>query len=179
MGSTFGHVVVTGPMAVGKSTTAAAVAEELGWPLRDSDADIEALFGVTGGAIATERSVAELHRLEAAVLLGALAAERPSVIAAAASVVDDPLCLDALARRALVVVLDATVDELMARIPTGGHRRTMTRGEVEDLVTRRGASFAAVADVTLDASKPTSELVSAIGDAVRSQRSRGGSPGTT
>ncbi|MDH3756118.1 MAG: shikimate kinase, partial [Acidimicrobiia bacterium] len=36
-------------MGVGKSTTAAALAAELGWPVRDSDADIDTLVGVSGG----------------------------------------------------------------------------------------------------------------------------------
>lgn len=173
------HVVVTGPMGVGKSTTAGALADSLGWPWSDSDADIEALLGVSGGEIAAERGVPELHRLEAAVLLGALAADGPSVIAAAASVVGDRVCRDALARRALVVVLEATVDELVTRIATGDHRRAMARDEVAALVARRAARLGEVADVTLDASSPTSELVASILAVVRPHPWRGGSPGTT
>ncbi|MDH3755764.1 MAG: hypothetical protein OEU32_18030, partial [Acidimicrobiia bacterium] len=125
-------------------------------------ADIDTLVGVSGGTIAADLGVDELHRLEAAVLLGALAAEEPSVIAAAASVVDDPLCRDILGRRSIVVVLRAGVDELMARIPTGDHRRSMPRDELVALATRREPLFSAIADVSLDASLPTVELVSAI-----------------
>ncbi len=166
-------------MGVGKSTTATALAEALGWRLRDSDTDIERLLGLTGGTLASQLGVEELHRLESAVLLGALVDDGPSVIAAAASVVDDPLCRAALARRAVVVVLDATVDELMDRIPTGDHRRAMTREEVVALAAARGPRLAEIADLALNASRPTAELVSAIRDAVRSQGSRGGNPGTT
>ncbi len=173
------HVVVTGPMGVGKSTTAAALARALGWPRRDSDTDVETLLGASGGELAADRGVDEQHRLESAVLLGALAAGGPSVIAAAASVVEDRLCREALARRAFVVVLVARVDQLMTRIPTGDHRRSMDGEEVATLISRRERRLAEVGDLTLDATRSTSELVSSIEAALRGHVSRGGSPGTT
>lgn len=160
------HLVVTGPMGVGKSTTTVAVAAALGWAVRDSDADIETVLGVSGRTIASAIGVDELHRLESAVLLGALAVEEPSVISAAASVVDDPRCREALARRAMVVVLGTTIDELVARQQSGDHRRSMSPPEVAALVARREQLFAQVADLSLDGTKSTSDLVSSIVDAL-------------
>jgi len=156
------HVVVLGLMGVGKSTTARAIGEAGAVPVHDSDEDIENLFGQTGSQLADANGIDELHRVESAVLLGRLADEVPSVISAAASVVDDPLARQALANRAHVAVLHAPVDEIMQRIATGAHRRGMDRAELAALAERRSPLFTAVSDIDLDATKSTSELVAAV-----------------
>jgi len=156
------HVVVLGLMGVGKSTTARAIGEAGAVPVHDSDEDIENLFGQTGSQLADAKGIDELHRVESAVLLGRLADEVPSVISAAASVVDDPLARQALANRAHVAVLHAPVDEIMQRIATGAHRRSMDRAELAALAERRAPLFTAVSDIDLDATKSTSELVAAV-----------------
>ncbi|MFB0902575.1 MAG: shikimate kinase [Acidimicrobiales bacterium] len=156
------HVVVLGLMGVGKSTTAQAIAIARGVATHDSDVDIETLFGATGGQLAIDHSIDELHRVESAVLLGRLASETPSVISAAASIVEDPRCCEALARRAHVIVLQAPVDEIMRRMATGLHRRIMKKDELTALAHRRAPFFAAVANLELDATKTTQELVAII-----------------
>ncbi|MEM9892184.1 MAG: shikimate kinase [Actinomycetota bacterium] len=155
-------VVVTGPMGAGKSTVATAVADALGVPHRDSDHDLEALTGKPGVQLAAEHDVAVLHRLEAAVLLGALADDRPTVVSAAASVVEDEWCRMALAARATTVVLTAPVDELLRRAATGEHRRPMTAEELTALMARRQPLFDAVADLTIDARQPADEVAEAV-----------------
>ena len=158
------HVVVTGLMGVGKSTVADAVAAGLGRGRRDSDDDLRRLFTRTGAEIAADHGVAVLHRLEAAVLLGALADDEPLVVSAAASVVDDPWCRQALAERAIVVVLTAPVEEIMRRAATGHHRRPLAVDDVADLAQRRQPHFAAVADLTVDASPPPAEVIDRVVD---------------
>lgn len=138
-------------MGVGKSTVASALADHLDRPHRDSDRDLGTLFGRSGAVLAAERGLWALHRIEAALLLGALDVERPLVVSAAASVVDDEACRDALARRALVVVLDASPAVLAERMRSGRHRRPMTAEEVKVVAARRAPLFAAVADVVIDA----------------------------
>lgn len=155
-------VVITGPMGAGKSTVATAVAEALGIPHRDSDHDLEALTGKPGVELAAAHSVAELHRLEASVLLGALADDRPTVVSAAASVVEDAWCRTALAARATTVVLTAPVDELIRRAATGAHRRPMAADELTALMARRQPLFDAVADLTVDAREPADDVAAAI-----------------
>lgn len=156
------HIVVTGLMGIGKSTTARALAEFLDLPQHDSDEDLQRLFAVSGAELARRHGVEQLHRLEAAVLLGALAAPEPAVISAAASVVEDPRCRDALARRATVIMLVAPLDIVAARIATGHHRRPMDRAELERLATRRGPLFEAVADITVDAADDPEMVVAMI-----------------
>ena len=153
------HIVVMGLMGVGKSTTAHALAAERGVDVHDSDNDLERLFGHTGAQLATSIGVPELHRMEAAVLLGRLAADEPSVIAAAASVVEDALCRDALRRRAVVLVLRAPIAEIQQRVNTGDHRRTISTDELATMAKRRAPWFAEVSNLDLDALLPTAELV--------------------
>ena len=155
------HLVVTGLMGVGKTTTAEALAATLGCDAYDSDDDIQRLFGRTGADLAASVGVPELHRMEAAVLLGRLASETPSVIAAAASVVEDERCREVLHRRARVIVLHASLDQIARRVKTGRHRRPMAGAEMAELAARRAPLFADVATLELDAALPTDELVAA------------------
>ncbi len=158
------HLVITGAMGVGKSTTAQAVVARTGLTWRDSDTDLERLFGVTGSVLADRHGVDELHRLEAAVLLGALASVEPTVISCAASIVEDVRCREALRRRAHVVVLEAPVDVVADRIVRGLHRRPMDRDEYLALQARRGPMFASIADLRLETTQPPNTLAATIVD---------------
>ena len=153
------HVVVTGLMGVGKTTTARALAAALDVPMRDSDADIETVFGVTGRELVETLGVEELHRMEAAVLIGPLAAEEPCVIAAAGWVIEDPMSREAMRRRADVLVLELPIEALVERIKAGDHRRTMSVADLEQAWEVRGPRFEELATATLDASLPTEALV--------------------
>lgn len=153
-------------MGVGKSTTAHLLVERIGRPLRDSDLDIERLFGATGATIAREYGVEELHRIEAAVLLGALASETPTVITAASSVVDDPRCREAMGRCADVVVLDAPDALLEQRRAAGDHRRVVDADAFRSLVARRRPLYDAAADLRVDATRSPAAIADAIIDAL-------------
>lgn len=146
------HLVVVGSMGVGKSTVGRLLAERLGRPLRDSDVDLEAGQHRTGRAVAAEKGVDELHRWEAEHLLGALAAPEPAVVAAAASVVDDDRCIEALGA-AMVVWLRASPATLARRIAGRSHRRELGPDPVAalgHLEATRAPRYAAVADLTVD-----------------------------
>ena len=117
------HVVLVGLMGAGKTEVGRRVAAQLGWPWRDSDADIEAATGLTVRELRDRDGVDAMHDLEAAQLLRALAEPGPSVISAAASVVDLETCRVALAAPDLAIVwLRGSPDVLAARFPTGDHR---------------------------------------------------------
>lgn len=155
-----GHVVVVGQMGVGKSTLATALAEEFGRDHLDSDVTIEGRTGRTGRDIATSDGVAVLHDLELEVLLEHLARERPAIVSAAASVLDA-----AAGRRALadptVLWLDLPVPDLLDRIERGPHRRSITVEALEDLDSRRRPHLEQLADLRLDASRPSDEVLAA------------------
>lgn len=156
------RVVLLGMMGAGKTRTGSALAARLGWALHDSDADIEARTGATGAVIAAGQGVTALHDLEARVLLDALEADGPMVVCAAASVIEDHRCRAAMAGATLVVWLDAPSEVLARRAARGSHRRTQTPQAAAASLAARERRFAAVADLRLDATAPTEELVSGI-----------------
>jgi shikimate kinase len=120
---TMQHIVLVGLMGSGKTTVGTLVAGRLGWPLRDSDADIAAREGRTVREIRDALGTRTIHDLEAAHLRDALADPEPSVVCAAASIIDDPGCRDALqASSALVIWLTATPATGAARFDDQVHR---------------------------------------------------------
>jgi shikimate kinase len=147
------HVVLVGPMAVGKSTVARRLAARLGWPMRDSDDDLRAERGFSGRELAATAGVDALHRWESTHLRRSLADATPSVVAAAASVVDDPLCREAVAGQ-FVVWLRAPAATRAAWMTSSGHRRSLGPDPVGALATldaERTELYEAVADLAVDA----------------------------
>jgi shikimate kinase len=117
------YVVIVGLMGSGKTTVGRVLADRLNWPLRDSDAEIEAATGRTVRELRDELGVDEMHELEARQLLDALTVPGPAVVAPAASVIDVPACRDALrAPGVAVVFLTASPATAAARFLRGSHR---------------------------------------------------------
>ncbi|MDH4016808.1 MAG: shikimate kinase [Actinomycetota bacterium] len=82
-------VVLVGVPGAGKSTTGRALAERLGVPFRDTDADIEAGTGRTIPDIFVESGEPEFRRLEAAAVATALH-DHDGVLALGGGAVTDP-----------------------------------------------------------------------------------------
>lgn len=91
-------------MGAGKTTTGRALAKRLDRVWRDSDIEIETETGRTVRELRDSEGVDAMHAREAAQLLDALASGEPSVISAAASVIDDDRCRDALTDPDVAVV---------------------------------------------------------------------------
>ena len=86
-----------GLMGSGKTTVGRLVAAALGWPLRDSDADIAAREGRTVRELRDDaRDGGDARDRGARTCSTALDGRRPSVICAAASIIDDEACRAAL-----------------------------------------------------------------------------------
>ena len=171
------HVVLVGGMAVGKTTVGRALAERLGRPLRDSDADLTQTGGRSGREVAAAEGVAALHRWEADHLLASLASPEPAVVAAAASVVDDDAALRALAEP-VVVWLRAGPAAAAARLDPADHRRrlgTDAEADLAALALRRAPRYASVADVTVDVDGLSPD---AVVDTVLAALTPGTAPGT-
>jgi shikimate kinase len=156
------HLVIAGPMGVGKTTLADRLGRRLGVAVRDSDRDIEALTGRSGRDLAATDGVDALHRLEAAILLGALAGPDPTVVAAAGWAIEDPWCREALARRARVVVLDLPLGELATRAASGDHRRPIDPEEMAAIGRRRRPLYDEVAELWLPAAEDPDRLVAEV-----------------
>jgi shikimate kinase len=171
--SAVGHVVLLGLMGVGKTTIGRALAAELGWPLSDSDEVIMREQGATVRELSDRLGVEGMHELEAEHLLAALSSPRPSVIGAAASVVDSERCRAALHQDGVLTVwLEANPATLAARF-AGGRHRPVLDSDPERLLRRqlaaRGAAFAEVARyrVSVEGRAP-GEVALELAQAVRS-----------
>jgi shikimate kinase len=117
------HLVLVGLMGTGKTTTGRILADRLGWPLRDSDPEIEALTGRTVKELRDEVGTDAMHDLEARALLAALAGDAPDVVCGAASVVDREDCRQAMRGEGVVVAWLTVSPEIEAeRFLSGTHR---------------------------------------------------------
>jgi shikimate kinase len=165
------HVVLLGLMGAGKTTVGEALAARLGWPLRDSDADIQAATGRSGRELDEERGTDELHRLEARHLIGAIGEPERSVISTAASTIDDPDALAALARPDLLLVwLRAEPTTLAGRIPPLDHRRRLGPDPAAGLAAQaasRYPRFAALSPTIVDVDRVAApEVIATILDRI-------------
>jgi shikimate kinase len=147
------QIALLGLMAVGKTTVGRLLAASLGRLLSDSDAQIQALEGLTVREIQERSGTDALHELEARILLEALARPEPSVICAAASTIDDERCRRALdAPEVTTVWLQATLATLVERYDRDAHRPRYPQGTEAALagqLAARTPRFEAVADVTI------------------------------
>lgn len=155
------HLVVVGLMGSGKTTVGQALAEALGRRHRDSDADIERRSGRTAREIAATDGVEHLHGLELEHLRDAIAAADPSVISAAASVIDEPEGVALLQGRGVTVVwLRVDPATALQRSSRGSHRPSPE--PLIEQAARRDPRFQAVADVEIDARLPVQHIVARV-----------------
>lgn len=144
------HLVIIGLMASGKTTVGAAVAAGLGRQHRDSDADLLARTGRSARDIAATDGVDALHAMELDLMLDALDAAEPCVVSAAASVIDAPAGRAALAAPSVDVVW-LRIDAATASERSGDGAHRPWHEDLADQAARRDPWFAAVADITVDA----------------------------
>ncbi|MBK9178376.1 MAG: shikimate kinase [Acidimicrobiales bacterium] len=162
-------------MGSGKTTVGARVAERLGWPFVDSDADVEARTGRTVREIFEAEGEAAYRVLESEVLAAALARSEPAVIAAAGGAVLDPANRDRIRAAGVVVWLQADPEVLAARVGGADHRPLLAddpAGTLARLAEARQPLYGAVADVVVGvAGRSVDEIVAevaalAVGDGV-------------
>ena len=145
------HVVLVGLMGVGKSTVARVLGERLGRPVLDTDALIEARTGRSVRSIFADDGEEAFRDVEVEVLAEALAATRPSVIAAAGGVVLRAENRAVLGQaNARVVWLCADPALLLERVRGGAHRPSLDHdpaGTLRLMHESRGPLYREVADV--------------------------------
>ncbi|TPW16108.1 MAG: aroK [Acidimicrobiaceae bacterium] len=117
------HLVLVGLMGTGKSSVARILAERMGRNLCDTDAEIERQTSRTVREILLQEGEPAFRIIETGVLVAALAALEPAVIAAAGGVVLSEQNRAALAdSKAKVVWLRAEPSTLVERVRCGMHR---------------------------------------------------------
>jgi len=130
------RIFLSGPMGAGKSTTALRLAQALGLPALDLDAQIELRGGATVTAIFRDRGEAAFRQLEREVLGQILARSDDFVLALGGGTVVDRASRARLLEDGLVVTLQASLDELYRRVGAGTERPLLARGP--DVATRLG-----------------------------------------
>jgi shikimate kinase len=154
------HLVLMGPMGSGKTTIGSLVAGRMGRQLIDSDAQIEAKYGLTGRELVDRQGASWLHRAEAEALCLAVAASEPSVIAAAASTADIEDVAAMLGGADIVVVLLIGDAEVLAfRGKSGEHRRPIDVRRSRTLAEYRNNRILPVADGVIDVTTSQPEEV--------------------
>jgi shikimate kinase len=145
-------IFLIGPMGSGKTAVGRHLARLFRYTFHDSDADIEAKTGVdipfifekegeAGFRTREKESIDRLTRLESIVL------------ATGGGAVIDPANRLALAERGVVVYLATSVNQQIERTRHGRHRPLLHDGDPEqkltDLMARRAALYAEIADLTV------------------------------
>jgi shikimate kinase len=145
-------LVLVGLMGAGKSHVGRLVAEETGWRMVDVDVAITAETGLSVREIWETGGESAYRHLESKVVLDAIRAELPTVLAAAAGAVLDPAVRTAL-RQAFVIWLRTDPATLAGRVQPGDHRPLLGDRPLDVLTTQaldRAHLYEEVADATID-----------------------------
>jgi shikimate kinase len=152
------HLVIVGLMGSGKTTIGMALARRLGLPHRDSDVDLLARTGRSARAIAAAEGVEALHELELQHLFDALRVPEPSVISAAASLVDAVTAREALTTSVAYVVW-LRIDPATATVRSRRSRHRPGHESLTAQAARRDPLFASIADLVEDGTDDPGAIV--------------------
>lgn len=148
-----GHIFLVGFMGAGKSSVARIVAEHLDRPFVDLDAEIERDAGTTIPVIFAEQGEERFRAMETA-HLAALAEAPPAVVACGGGVVVLPENRVLLGRLGIVVYLEVTAAEALARIGDAATRPLLAGASgplvATALLQAREALYRSVADRRID-----------------------------
>jgi shikimate kinase len=156
------HIVLVGMMGAGKTTVGELVAGALGWPYRDSDADVVAATGLTVPEIMARDGEAAFRQQEAEALARACADPEPTVISAAGGSVLSADNRRLMKESGTVVWLRARAATLAAWVGDGAGRPLLDGDPARVLTTlntERAALYEEVADLIIDVDDLTPEGV--------------------
>ncbi|WP_010470454.1 MULTISPECIES: shikimate kinase [Streptomyces] len=171
-------VVLVGPMGSGKSTVGALLAERLGVPYRDTDADIVAAEGREISDIFVEDGEPRFRELERAAVRAALAEHTGVLALGGGAVLDDGT--RALLAGLPVAYLSMDVEEAVRRVGLGAARPLLAvnpRRRWRELMDARRHLYTEVARVVVATDGRTpDEVADAVLDALRLPQSPGTGP---
>jgi len=163
------NVVLTGFPGTGKSTIGRQLADRLGRPFVDVDAEIAARAGCGVREIFADRGEAAFRALEREVCC-AVARRAGTVISTGGGALIDPANRDALSATGHVICLTCEPEEILRRLDSDGHRpllgatRNDRRQRIGALLADRAEAYAALPHHVDTTERAEAEIVDAIVD---------------
>lgn len=169
-------VFLVGPMGSGKTAVGRQLARRLGYRFVDSDAEVERRTGVDIAFI-FEKEGEEGFRLREREVIDELSREAGIVLGTGGGAVLAADSRERLAQRGVVVYLETSVEQQLARTRKSRHRPLLytedPRGRLESLMAQREALYRSVAAVTV---RTDGRKVAAVVDEIE-RRLADGEPG--
>lgn len=165
-------VVLVGPPGAGKTTVGRLLAERLGVPYRDTDADIEATAGKAIPDIFVDDGEPHFRALERAAVAAALAAHDGVLSLGGGAVMDEGT--RALLRGKAVVFLDVSLHDAVHRVGLDAPRPLLAvnpRQRWRELMEQRRPLYTEVArTVVATADRDPGQVADAVLDALEAHR---------
>lgn len=137
------NIVITGFMGTGKTTVGQLVADRLGRPFIDTDAEIVHRMGMSVPEIFAKEGEAGFRHIERR-LCRFLSAGRGLVIATGGGMLVDAGNRDVMLASGVVVCLTATPEAILERLKDENDERPLLRGDWRALLEQRRAAYAAI-----------------------------------
>ena len=145
-------VFLVGPMGSGKTAVGRQLARRLGYRFVDSDAEIERRTGVDIPFIFEKEGEAGFRQREREVI-GELSGQPEIVLGTGGGAVLSEASRQRLAERGVVVYLETTVEQQLARTRHSRHRPLLftddPRGRLESLMAEREPLYRSIAVITV------------------------------
>ena len=139
------NIVLTGFMGTGKSTIGKLLAEELKKDFIDTDLFIERRYGKSIPQIFEEEGEERFRELEANVIKE-IAKRKNAVISCGGGVVLNPVNVERLRKKGRIVLLTASLEDIMKRISEDRKRPLLRKYKIETLLKLREPIYFSVAD---------------------------------
>ena len=141
-------------MGSGKTTVGQLVADELGWPLIDSDVVVQERTGMTAGALWVRGGEPAYRPHEREAVTQALAGTGPDVVTVAAGAIEDSVAVTSLRQPGVLRVwLRAQPETVAGRVAASAHRPLIDEDPIALLSAQardRAEAYEAIADLVLD-----------------------------
>jgi shikimate kinase len=147
-------IAFIGFMGAGKTSVAAELCERLGVGMIDIDAEVEASTGMSIAEIFARHGERYFRGLEHELLQDALTNDQPALVSCGGGIVLDPHNAALLKKRALVIYLQVSAQEILRRIDDASTRPLLMAidepDELAAMIAARELLYEAAADISID-----------------------------